>query len=173
MPELAALEGAVGLASSIISFISFSIEFSKLVREVAKTQGELPKELDDCREYIEIVASWLDDINQGLAVNSSATEEDKHLEEAIRRCAQTSSGLTLLLRTLSSNAVRDSPATLGQKTRASFSTLKRAGKIMWKRDEIAAFRNKLRENRDDVHAHLATRISRQVKRILSVEIIHL
>jgi hypothetical protein len=44
---------------------------------------------------------------------------------------------------------------------------------MWKQDEIATFRNKLRENRDNVHVHLAGRISRQVKSILSVEIIHL
>jgi hypothetical protein len=95
MADLAALEGAAGLASSIKTFISFSIEFGRLVRDVAKAQGELPKELEDCREYIEVVASWLDDINRGLPLNSTAMEEDKHLEEAIRRCTQTSSDLAL------------------------------------------------------------------------------
>jgi hypothetical protein len=60
MADLAALEGAAGLARSIITFISFSIEFGMLVRDVAKSQGELPKELEECREYIEVVASWLD-----------------------------------------------------------------------------------------------------------------
>jgi hypothetical protein len=168
MAELAAAEGAAGLASSIITFIGFSIEFGKLVREVARSQGEFPTELRDCHEYIEIVATWLGDVNWSLPPNRTATEEDQPLEEAVRRCTQTSNELAVLLRTLSNDVVRDSHASLGQGTRATFGTLKRAAKIMWKRDQIAEFRRKLRENRDDVQAHLASRICSQVKRILYV-----
>jgi hypothetical protein len=83
MAELAALEGAAGFASSIITFVSFSIEFGKLVRDIAKTQGELPKELEDFEEYIEVVASWFDDINRELAPNITVTDNDKLLEESI------------------------------------------------------------------------------------------
>jgi len=173
MAELAALEGAAGLASSIITFVGFSIEFGKLVRDIAKTQGELPKELEDCQEYIEVVASWLDDINRGLAPNITVTDNDKLLEESIRRCTQTSSELANLLGTLCRKVSKDLPTLLGQKPRVTFSIIKRAGKVMWKRDEIAAFRNRLREHRDDVHAHLASRIYRQVNIILYVKATHL
>src|SRR4051794_33414143 len=42
MAELAAIEAGAGLASSIIAFIDFSIEFAKLVKDVADAQGRLP-----------------------------------------------------------------------------------------------------------------------------------
>jgi hypothetical protein len=41
---------AVGLASSIITFINFSKGFGKLVRGISKGQGSLPKELEECHE---------------------------------------------------------------------------------------------------------------------------
>jgi hypothetical protein len=59
MAELAALEGSAGLASSIITSAGFSIDFGRFVRDVAKAQGELPKALEDCREYIEVVVHGL------------------------------------------------------------------------------------------------------------------
>jgi hypothetical protein len=47
---------AVGLASSIITFIDFSVEFRKLVRSISQSHGSLPKELEECHEYIGVVA---------------------------------------------------------------------------------------------------------------------
>jgi len=55
--ELAALQDGAGLASSIITFIEFSVKFGKLVRDIARTQGGLPWELEECREYIDVLAA--------------------------------------------------------------------------------------------------------------------
>jgi len=79
MAELVALEGGAGLASSIITFIEFSVEFGKLVRDISRTQGRLPKELEECRDYIGFVAAWLQNIQRSIPARSH-TEEDRLLE---------------------------------------------------------------------------------------------
>jgi N-terminal domain on NACHT_NTPase and P-loop NTPases len=163
--ELAAVEGAAGLASSIITFINFSVKFGKLVRNVAQAQGALPKEFEECQEYIQTVAAWLTDISRSLRQDNLA-QEDKHLEQAIQRCMRICEELVLLLQTLCDGAGQDPHVSMARRTRKRLGNVKRAGKIMWKQDQITRIRDKLRKSRDDVHAHLGSRLCHQVKKLL-------
>jgi hypothetical protein len=43
MAELAVVEGAAGLASSIITFVDISVKFGKLVRHIIQAQGNIPR----------------------------------------------------------------------------------------------------------------------------------
>jgi len=158
---------AVGLASSIITFIDFSIEFGKLMRDVAQSHGKLPEELEECREYIEVIATWLQDIKRTLPTSPSAEEEeDTHLEAAAQRCTKTSSDLIALLESLCGSTTPDPNTSIVHKTRRTLGRMKRAGKIMWKREQITELRDKLRDDRDNVHAHIANRTGMQAKEIL-------
>jgi hypothetical protein len=159
---------AVGLASSIITFIDFSIEFRKLVRSISQSQGSLPKELEECHEYISIVAVWLEDVKRSIPPASTTLEEDRHLEEAIQRCSQTAKELLVLLESLSRGLVPDENVSreLVHRTRGALGSIKRAGKIMWKREQIEVIRDRLRTNRADVHLHISSRTSRQVTKLL-------
>jgi hypothetical protein len=105
--EMAEALAAVGLASSIITFIDFSVEFRKLVRSISQSQGSLPKELEECHEYIGIIAVWLEDVKRSIPPSSTTVEEDRHLEEAIKRCSQTAKELLVLLESLSRGFVPD------------------------------------------------------------------
>jgi hypothetical protein len=166
--EMAEALAAVGLASSIITFIDFSIEFRKLVRSISQSQGSLPKELEECHEYISIVAVWLEDVKRSIPPASTTVEEDRHLEEAIQRCSQTAKELLVLLESLSRGFVPDKDVSreLVHRTRGALGSIKRAGKIMWKRENIKEIRDTLRTNRDDVHLHITSRTSCQVTKLL-------
>lgn len=107
---------AAGLASSIISFIEFSIEFGKLVRSISKRQGNLPKEFEECHEYIDIVAVWLEDAKRSVQPVSAIVEEDRHLEEAIQKCSQTATELVALLGSLSHGPLPDANISLVGRT---------------------------------------------------------
>lgn len=157
---------AAGLASSIISFIDFSIEFGKLLRSISRTQGSLPKEVQECHEYIDIVAVWLEDARRSIQPVSTTVEEDRHLEEAIQRCSQTAAELVVLLGSLSPDYLLKENASLAGRTREAFVSFKRAGKIMWKRERIAEIQNSLRASRDNVHLHINSRMNRQVTQLL-------
>lgn len=166
MATLAALEGGAGLASSIITFISFSVEFGKLVRDITRTQGSPPKELEECRGYIDNVALWVEIIRKTPSPGEEMAEENIHLKAAIERCLQTSAQLVSLLSKLSGNADTDASKTLAQKTRLVVNSMKSGGKILWKRDQIRELRDKLKENREDVHAYIASRTGHHVARIM-------
>jgi hypothetical protein len=157
---------AVGLASSIITFIDFSIEFGNLMRDVAQAHGQLPKELEECREYIGVIATWLQDIKRTLPPGPTAEKEDTHLEAATQRCTKTSSDLIALLESLCGSTTPDPNTSIVRKTRSTLGSMKRAGKIMWKREQITDLRDKLQDDRDNVHAHIANRTGMQAKKIL-------
>ncbi|KAH7369671.1 hypothetical protein BKA65DRAFT_470928 [Rhexocercosporidium sp. MPI-PUGE-AT-0058] len=165
MAELA----AVGLVSNIISFIDFSIEFGQLVRDVAQAHGQLPQELEECHEYVKTISSWLANIKNNLVVPTrlGAEEEDANLEAAILRCTDTSNNLIKLLSSLGGAAGVEQGASTARfdKIRDGLRSVKRAGKIVWRKDEIRGIRDKLRENRDDVHACIASRTGMKVGQI--------
>jgi hypothetical protein len=157
---------AAGLASSIIAFIDFSIEFGRLVRSISQSQDSLPRELEECHEYIKIVAVWLEGVKRSIQPVSMTVEEDRHLEGAIHRCSQTATELLVLLESLSRGSLPAENVSRVQRTRGAISSIKRAGKILWKRDRIVEIRDRLRMNRDNVHLHIGSRTGRQVTKLL-------
>jgi hypothetical protein len=157
---------AIGLASSIMTFIDFSIEFGKLVRSISQSQGSLPKELEECHKYIDIVAIWLEDVKRSIQPVSDTVDENHHLDEAIQRCSQTVTELLILIESLSNGSIPDENVSRIQKTRGTLRSIKRAGKIMWKRERIVEIRDKLRTNRDEVHLYISSRTGRQVTKLL-------
>jgi hypothetical protein len=163
--ELAALQDGAGLASSIITFIEFSVKFGKLVRDIARTHGGLPRELEECREYIDVVAAWLGNIRQSIPDRTHA-EEDRLLEQAIERCQNTAGRLMALLETLCGSARTDVKTSVGHRARIVLGDVKRAGKIMWRKEEITGIRDKLKGHRDDVHSHLGSRTGHHVKKVM-------
>lgn len=180
------------------------------MRSIAQSQGSLPKELQECQEYIESVAVWLDGVRRSISVakadeenqdqfikNGSAVvergtqvlihpiditigkevgssleakfttiEDDRHLEEAIQQCSRTSIGLLALLESFSGDFQPDEALPIVQRTRKAFRSVKRAGKIMWKRDRITEIRDKLFIDRNNVHIHISSRTGRQVMELL-------
>jgi hypothetical protein len=167
MAELIALQGGAGLASSIITFVEFSVEFGKLVRDIARTQGGLPRELEECREYIDVVAAWLEDIRRSIPSHTH-TEEDRLLEQAVERCQNTAGRLVTLLETLCGSAATDGRRSVVHRARIVLRDVKRAGKIMWRKEEIIEIRDKLKGHKDDVHSHLGSRTGHHVKKVMWV-----
>ncbi|KAG4428472.1 hypothetical protein IFR05_016041 [Cadophora sp. M221] len=170
MAELA----AIGLVSNIISFIDFSVEFGQLVQDVAQAHGQLPRELEECREHVDAISTWLADIKRNLMVPArlvvevQGDEEDVHLEAAILRCVDTVNGLIKLLSSLggtvavgTEQGVATGTAPM-ERIRDGVRSVKRAGKIVWRKDEMREMRDRLRENRDHVHACIASRTGRKV-----------
>jgi hypothetical protein len=157
---------AIGLASSIITFIDFSKKFGSLVRAISKVQGSLPKELEECHEYVDIVAVWLEGARRLTAPISTTVEEDQHLQNAIQRCSQTAGELLVLLESVSKDPGPVENRSLRQKTRESITSVKKAGKIMWKREQIIEIRDRLRADKDNVHHHVSSRTGLQVAKLL-------
>jgi hypothetical protein len=157
---------AIGLASSIITFIDFSKEFGSLVRDIYKGQGSLPKELEECHEYVDIVAVWLEGARRLTAPISKTVEEDQHFQNAIQRCSQTAGELLVLLESVSKDPGPVENRSLRQKTRGSIASVKKAGKIMWKREQIMEIRDRLRADKDSVHHHISSRTGLQVVKLL-------
>ena len=52
------------------------------------------------------------------------------------------------------------------RTREALGSIKRAGKIMWNRENIKEIRDRLRTNRDDVLLHISSRTGWQVTKLL-------
>jgi len=156
---------AVGLTSSIITFIDFSKDFSRLVRSMSKGQGSLPRELEECHEYVGIVAAWLEDARRSTNPINTTAKEDQHLEDAIQRCSQTATELFVLLESVSRGSVPAGNGSLIQRSREAISSVKKAGKIIWKREEIADLRDRLRVDKENVHHHISSRTGRQVKKL--------
>jgi hypothetical protein len=136
------------------------------VREISKGHGSLPKELEECHEYVDIVAVWLEGARRLTAPISTTAEEDQHLQNAIQRCSQTAGELFVLLESVSKDSGPVENRSLRQKTRGSIAHVKKAGKIMWKRDQIIEIRNRLRADKDNVHHHISSRTGLQVVKLL-------
>jgi hypothetical protein len=157
---------AIGLASSIITFIDFSKEFGCLVRDISKGQGSLPKELEECHEYVDIVAVWLDGTMRLTEPIDTTVEEDQHLQNAIQRCSQTAGELLVLLESVSKDPGPVESRSLRRRTRGPIGSIKWAGKITWKREQIIEIRDRLRADKDNVHHHISSRTGRQVVKLL-------
>jgi hypothetical protein len=63
-----------------------------------------------------------------------------------------------LLETLCGSARTDVKTSVGHRARMVLSDVKRAGKIMWRKEEIAEIRDKLKGHRDDVHSTLGVEL---------------
>jgi len=157
---------AVGLASSIITFIDFSKNFSRLVRSISKGQDSLPKELEECHEYVEVVAVWLEDARRSIDPISTTAEEDQHLQDAIQRCSRIVKELIVLLKSVSGSSVLEENSSLARRGRGAIANVKKAGKIMWKREHILDIQDRLRASKDTVHHHISSRTGRQVAKLL-------
>jgi hypothetical protein len=164
MAELAAIEAGAGLASSIIAFIDFSIEFAKLVKDVADAQGRLPTELADCRTKIERVGEWLRTIQRSLQPPYVETQSDILLRGAILRFLATCDEL---LDECQSYTSQPGPRSknIVNKTKILLHNIKTAGKIVWNKDKIKGFNEKLKEHQDEVESLIDTRTSMVVNSI--------
>jgi N-terminal domain on NACHT_NTPase and P-loop NTPases len=156
MAELAAFEAGAGLASSIIAFIDFSIEFAKLVKDVADAQGSLPKELEECRIKIDTVGEWLRAIQRSLQQRHVEAPGDILLRAAILRFLATCDELLDECQSYTSQSVPKSQNVIG-KTKTLLRNVKVAGKIYWNRDKIEGFSQRMKNHQAEVHSLIATR----------------
>lgn len=88
------------------------------------------------------------------------------LQNAIQRCSQTAGELLVLLESVSKDPGPVEKRSLRQKTRESIAHVKKAGKIMWKREQIIEIRDRLRADKDNVHHHISSRTGLQVVKLL-------
>jgi hypothetical protein len=163
MAEFAAFEAGAGLASSIITFINFSIEFATLVKDITAAHGGLPKELEECRTRIQTVVEWLRSIQRSLDPPHIETPGDILLRLAILQFLGTCDELLDQCASFipKSQGVQKPGKIIG-KTKYLLQNVKQAGKIYWNKDKLQALNQKLKEHQADVTSHLVTRSSMMV-----------
>ncbi len=93
-------------------------------------------------------------------------EEDQHLQNAIQRCTRTARKLLVSLEPVSKDPGPVENRSLMQKTRGSIAHVKKAGQIMWKREQVIQIRDRLRADKDNVHHHISSRTGWQVVKLL-------
>lgn len=79
---------ASGLASSIVSFIDFSVKLAKLIKDFYDAHGELPKDLRKCQGLVDEFSGWIRDLQVRQTNKMTVpTKAEAALQGAVDRCA--------------------------------------------------------------------------------------
>ncbi|KAI1379675.1 hypothetical protein F4677DRAFT_407214 [Hypoxylon crocopeplum] len=76
---------AAGLASSIITFVDFTIKFAKLAKQVHEAHGALPADLRQCQSILDEFSQWIRNLQTRQATSPQA---DRNLSSAIDHCVE-------------------------------------------------------------------------------------
>lgn len=132
---------AMGLASSIITFIDFSWELVAGAGEIYRAPDGTSKEYAQLEDVIEDLKEVTHPLQAHVPENTKA---DKRIERLARYCQEDSRTLLKLL-----SALR-----IDVKRRTVWSSLNAKWRSILKKDEVSQLKSQLQENRAEIQFHI-------------------
>jgi hypothetical protein len=154
---------ATGLASSIITFLDYSIRLARLTKQVYEARGELPKDLKECQFIVDEFSGWIRDLKSKQSGKGQLSSyHDQSLTSAIEHCADDCNELLQIYQDL---LPKDSQSSLGGKPdiASSFKTVIRA---MRREGRIQKVQKRLEIHKNELRLHIAERTMDMVEQAL-------